>query len=293
MIKSMTAFARGESQNGFMTVSVEIRSYNNRFLDCHVRLPQIYLEFEPRIKQVIGTRFTRGRIDVRISVKDEVKSIAGFEIDEKLADAYVDALSRIKKRYNLPGDIPIDLVAGATGIIIPREADSDLESAWAVIKNALDPALDELEQMRIQEGRNLANDITKRISHISGLIEKIEDIAQTLPALYKNRLEERISELTGGIIEIDPARIAQEAAILADKADISEEIVRAKSHTKQFVKIMNGNEPAGKPLNFLVQELGRELNTMGVKAGSAEVSHMIVTAKSELEKIREQIQNIE
>jgi uncharacterized protein (TIGR00255 family) len=293
MMRSMTAFSRAEKTDGTLTASIEIRSYNSRHLDLAVRVPHGYLDLEEKVKTLISGKVMRGRIEVQLKIREDAEEAFAYEVNEAAVAAYGNALERIRKRFGMTSEIPLDLIARANGVIRPAEIEKDTDALWSVVEAGLVEALEALNAMRDREGRYLENDFNDRLDAIEAFIDGVETGAADLPTLYRDRLKERIGALTEGIVEIDPARIAQEAAILADRSDISEEIVRARSHVAQFRAIMGGSEPAGRKLNFLLQEFNREFNTMGSKAGNAKLSHMIVSVKSELEKMREQVQNIE
>ncbi len=293
MINSMTAFARAEKTKEKFTIIIEIRSYNSRYLDIALRIPHDYLGIEDRIKSLISDRVNRGRIEIEIKIRDDSDAVSFFEIDESRAVAYHKALVQLKEQFNIETEIPIDLLAGMEGVIKPAEIDKDIKGRWDIIKGCLAEAIADLIAMRKREGDFLARDIAKSLDYIEKNVDQINEEAIDLLPYYQERLKERISVLTEGIIETDPERIAQEAAFLAIKSDISEEIIRVKSHIQQFHMLMNSEEPAGRKLNFLLQEINREFNTMGSKIGKANLSHIIVNVKSELEKIREQVQNVE
>ncbi|MGE0083045.1 MAG: YicC/YloC family endoribonuclease [Desulfococcaceae bacterium] len=289
----MTAFARAEKTEGNLTVSAEIRSYNSRYLDLTLRIPQAFQSLEDKIKTLVSERTARGRVELKLQVQDISETSCAYEIDENKAAAYYRALSELKERFAIERPISIEDLSRVNGIIRPSETETDTEASWGLIKTCLEEALSSLDSMRKTEGSFIAQDFAKRMDYIEAAIENIAAASDGLPAHYQERLKARISTLTQGIVDIDPARIAQEAAFLADRSDISEEIVRAGSHVKQFRAIMFSDESAGRKLNFLLQEFNREFNTMGSKTGNADVSHMIVELKSELEKIREQVQNVE
>ncbi|MFC1828903.1 YicC/YloC family endoribonuclease [Thermodesulfobacteriota bacterium] len=293
MIRSMTAFAATEKTEDDFSITVEIRSYNSRYLDIVLRLPRGYLSLEDKIKQRISGRVARGRIEVKIQIRDASEDANTFEIDTSRAKAYHGALLQLTNEFQIDGRISLELLVEAGGIIKPAELETDMERCWRVVRDCLDEAMDDLVDMREREGDFIARDFAARLGFIETRIDQIETASHGLLQQHQERLKERIQTLTGGVVEIEPARIAQEAALLADKSDISEEIVRAKSHIKQFETIMNSEDASGRKLNFLVQELNREFNTMGSKTEDANVSHTVVDIKSELEKIREQIQNVE
>ncbi|MGD9107259.1 MAG: YicC/YloC family endoribonuclease, partial [Desulfobacterales bacterium] len=235
----------------------------------------------------------RGRIEVNLQVRDDSDEAYAFEINTPKARAYYDGLVQLKDKFNINSEISMDLLVSGGAIIKPVEMDLDMEACWPVFKDCMDEAINNLIAMRKKEGRFLKTDIIVRLDDIEERIDQIQRASSDLLSHYQKRLKDRIAVLTKGIIEIDPDRIAQEAAFLADRSDISEEIVRAASHIKQFRTIIYSAEPAGRKLNFLVQELNREFNTMGSKTNHSNVSHMIVEVKSDLEKIREQLQNVE
>lgn len=293
MMKSMTGFAGVEKSAGNWTVSVEIRSLNSRHLDMSVRLPQAYQSLEERLKALVSEVISRGRTEMRVQIRDESHAIRVFEIDEELADGYWQVLEGLKERFGLTEPVTLSLLAGVGGIIRPQEMSPDLEAAWLVIRECAAEALSAFDAMREREGAFIEADFVERLARIETAVNDIEAASDGLLVYYRQRMEDRIKVLTEGVVEIDPARIAQEAAFLADKSDISEEIVRARSHLAQFGKIMAADEPAGRNLNFLLQELNREFNTIGSKTSHADVSHQVVAVKSELEKIREQVQNLE
>lgn len=293
MINSMTAYARAEKATEHFKVSIEIRSYNHRHLDFAVRLPHNYLELEDKIKSLAAEKVSRGRLEVKLQIIDESEEAYGFEINEPKARAYHEALLQLKDRFDIDMAISLELLADTNGIIVPAETKRDIQAHWPIIGDCFNEALDKLIAMRKREGDFMSEDITGRLDFIKKRLVQIKKESTDLLDIYQERLKERILALTKGMIEIDPARVAQEAAFIADKSDISEEIVRSESHIQQFRTVMYSEEPAGRKLNFLLQELNREFNTIGSKTEKISVSHMVVEVKAELEKIREQIQNIE
>ncbi len=293
MMKSMTAYASSESTKDELTVSVEIRSYNSKYLDIALRMPHKYLCLENKIKSMISDKVLRGRIEIKLQIIDDSEDAYIFDIDEHRALAYINVLSKLKNRFNINTDISLDLMVNTGGVIKPVEVSKDIDVCWDKLKTCINIALDGLNAMRKKEGDFIVRDFINRLDFIEKSLDKIKKESENLLFYYQERLKERINALTQGMIDIDPARIAQEAAFFADRSDISEEIVRVESHIKEFRFIMDSEESAGRKLNFLLQEFSREFNTMGAKAGNSNVSHIIVAVKSELEKIREQVQNIE
>lgn len=293
MIKSMTAFAKAEVTEGNLTVSVEIRTVNSRYLDCMIRVPHGYQGMEDKIKEWVGKTLSRGRVELRLFVSDTSGDSVAYEVNLPKARAYCQALDTLKADLGLTGDIALAQITGVQGLIAAADVAVDMEHQGAVIERCVNQALLELDAMRTVEGDYLKKDFNARLAFIEEAIETIRRDSSDLVAIYQKRLLERIKALCEGISEVDQGRIAQEAALLADRSDISEEIVRAGSHVIQFRTIMDSEEAAGRKLNFLLQEFNREFNTMGSKVGQARVAHLIVDVKSELERLREQVQNIE
>lgn len=293
MIKSMTAFAAAENTVGELAVAAEIRCYNSRQLDILLRIPAAYQFLEDKIKALFAERMTRGRVEIRVQIDDDSEAAAELEVDFSRARALVSAFTELKSQFGLKNDITLDTLIGAGGLIKTVEKIQKEDIVWPVVKKCVQLALDDCEAMRQKEGDFIAEDFGLRLRFIDDCLQRIHKNSQGLLAHYQQRLKERIAQLTQNTVELDPARIAQEAAFLADRSDISEEIVRAQSHLNQFRQMMNAVEPAGRKLNFLLQELNREFNTMGSKICNADVAHLIIEVKSELEKIREQIQNVE
>ncbi|MFO7554291.1 MAG: YicC/YloC family endoribonuclease [Desulfobacterales bacterium] len=293
MMKSMTAYARVEKTEEEINVLTEIRSYNSKYLDIALRVPHGFNPLEEKIKALIVEKISRGRIEVNLQINDDSGEGYNFEVNVPKAKAYYESLIQLKDQLDLHSEISMDLFIREGGMIRPAEIDRDMESVWPVLRNCMDEALKDLVAMREKEGEFIALDVASRINRIEKSVHEIGKKSSDLLSHYQQRLKERITALTRGMVEIDPERITQEAAFLADRSDISEEIVRVRSHIEQFRSIMKSKEPAGRKLNFLLQELFRELNTMGSKTESASASHIIVEVKSELEKIREQLQNVE
>ena len=293
MIKSMTAFASAEEAEHGYTVTAEIRTYNSRHLDISLRIPHIYMRLEDRSKSLISGRLSRGRVEIHIKIRDVSDPDYIVETDAPKMRALQAAVAQLKTGYDIPGELPLEFLLGSGGVIRLTESEKDIESCWPVLEACLVRALDDLDVMRHREGDAISRDFETRLEFIEQSLKRIKTDSTGLPSLYQERLKERIASLTKGLVEIDPARIAQEAAFHADRSDIAEEIVRADSHLKQFRSIMASETSPGRKLNFLLQEFNREFNTMGAKVGNADLSHIIVGVKSELEKIREQVQNVE
>ncbi len=294
MIKSMTAYAEGDAAAEDMAVAVTVRSYNNRHLNTVTYLPGSCQIFEDSLKKLVAGRIARGRVEVHVSLEAAARDTVDYRVDEAKASAYLKALKFLKETFNVSGEITLDHLLREKDIVVPSKQEKSDELLWTTVSDAVASALEALDRMRIREGENLARDLENRFSCISETLDAISGEAASLPGIYRERLSERISALlseTG--YRADETRIVQEAAILADKSDISEEIVRSRSHVKQAQEMIASAEPAGRKLAFIIQELNREFTTMGSKSPSVTISGMVVDLKSELEKIREQVQNIE
>jgi uncharacterized protein (TIGR00255 family) len=270
-----------------------MRSVNSRTLDIAVRLPRTHSQLEERIKGLVRERFARGRIDVFVELVSIAQSGIVYAVDEQLVESFARA---VKKIAEVSG---IDLAVSASdflrqdGLLTQTRVETDALEQWPVLEKAMIQACQELASMRKIEGAALAEDLLRHLDQVKALTGQIEKLAGSLPAVLKERFVQRMAQLAQNAADLDPGRMAQEAAFLADKADISEEIVRAYSHVAQFTAIMEGPEPSGRQLNFLAQELHREFSTMGSKSPLAELSHKVVDAKTLVEKIREQVANVE
>ncbi len=293
MIKSMTAFAKASCTRDALTVDLTVRSYNSRYLDFSVHLPESCQPFEEDIKKIMGQFHSRGRIEIRMNLADTSEEQDLFEVDEVKVRSYFKALKQVQETLSLSAEVPLDTVLGARQVIVAAKRQVDEALLKQVLCEAAEAAAKDLDRMRKQEGENLFQDLNTRLDWIEEQMKEIEIQAASVPETYKARLEERLAKLTADADQIDPVRLAQEVAILADKSDVSEEVVRIHSHLKMFREIMDADESQGRKLNFLIQEFNREFNTIGSKAGNAKLSHGVVDLKSELEKIREQVQNIE
>jgi uncharacterized protein (TIGR00255 family) len=293
MLKSMTGFAAAELIAGDLTVSVDIRSFNSRYLDIVLRMPSNITALEEKVKGLITRQIARGRLEVKVQIKDESEGAIAFEIDWNRAKAVHGALAKLKDQLGLEHDISVEHLLSVGGMIKPVETADESDKIWLTVETCANRAIADLEAMRRKEGDFIADDLKARLNFIETCLTEIKSDSANLIEQYQERLKERIAALTQETVELDPARLAQEAAYLADRSDISEEIVRAESHIKQFRQIMHSEAPGGRKLNFLLQELHREFNTIGSKIGHADTAHRVVDVKAELEKIREQIQNVE
>ncbi len=293
MLKSMTAYADGEQSTDDMSISVEIKTVNSRHLDVQPRINHEYRALEDKIKAQIAGSVVRGRIDVKIQIRETSEAAVAFEVDQAKAKALYQAWGSLQSLLGQEGPLPLELIVSRNDIIIPQKAVSDLDNVWIHLTGCLRTVLTAVEEMRKQEGDYIAKDFQERLNFLSQSVGQIESASADVSAQYKQRLMERIAILTEDRHSLDEGRLEQEVAYLADKSDISEEVLRVRSHLEQFKAIMTGDGPAGQKLNFLLQEINREFNTIGSKAGKTEIAHLVVDVKSELEKIREQVQNIE
>ena len=289
----MTGYGRGTADGDDFSVSVDLKTVNNRFLDVHLRLSNELSSLEPSIKKQIGSRLSRGRVDVNINLERTGQST--YELNRPLIAGYVNALREMQTEFNVAGDLDINLIARLPGALQPARSGLSDEMV-AGIDKALATALDELEQMRTVEGEALRQEMSERINRIQSLVPTIEDAASGLVEAYRTRLQKRIGELlskNGQLVEIDPARLAQEVAYLSDRSDVSEEMVRLRSHLSQFSDALNSPSETGKMLDFLLQELNREANTTLSKSTDLAIKEAALAIKAEVEKLREQVQNVE
>jgi len=289
----MTAYADDEQSIDGMSISVEIKTVNSRHLDIQLRINNEYRVLEDKIKAQIAASVERGRIDVKIQIREASEETVAFEVDEAKAKALHRAWLCLQQVLGQEGPLPLELIAARNDIIIPQQAVTDLDKVWKHLSGSIRTVLTAVEDMRRQEGDYIAKDFRERLRFLSQSIGQIESASADLALQYKQRLTERIAALSEDHLSLDEGRLEQEVAYLADKSDISEEVLRVRSHLEQFESIMAGDSPAGHKLNFLLQEINREFNTIGSKAGKTEIAHLVVDVKSELEKIREQVQNIE
>lgn len=295
MIKSMTAFGRAKVEGLEKDITVEIKSVNSRFFDCSVKMPRMYLPLEERIKTYVQKNaVSRAKVDVYITVDNHSVTQQKLDIDEAYAESYISALRDLRDKFSLADDISVMTVARNSDIFRTTRADTDLEAEWAQLLPVLDLAIADHTAMRTVEGEKAIADINGKIEVIRTFVDEIEAISKEDTVGYRDKLEERLRKiLQDNSIEIDESRLLTECAVWADKIAIDEELVRLRSHFGAFYDISDSKEPSGRKLDFLMQEMNRETNTIGSKANNARIARIVVNVKGELEKIREQVQNIE
>ena len=295
MVKSMTSFGRARSTVGGKDITVEIRSVNNRFFDCSVKLPRSFSFLEEKIKPYLQSRsISRGKVDVYIGIDVIDSPIPEISIDEGYAEAYINALRKLGDRFDLKDDISIMRVAQNHDIFVIRKSDDDVEKEWLDVREVLDAAVDSFIAGRVREGENIEKDLIAKVENIRAITKDIEKLSNDDVKEYRVKLESKLRDmLSDNRIVFEESRILTECAIFADRVAIDEELVRLSSHFDGFFEIISSGEPAGRKLDFLVQEMNRETNTIGSKCQNSSIAKSVVNIKCELEKIREQIQNIE
>jgi len=291
MIRSMTGFGSGRGAANGEDVVVEVRSVNHKFCEVKVRLPRELTALETDVGRTVKEKLARGGIEVAVRRAGPGGSMAP-RVDAALAEAYARAYAEVAARLGLHGQITLSDVVGAEGVIRLDDRDVDLDSARAATGKALAQALEALLAMRVREGTALRRDLEARLTVVEALVQRVDGLAPLAVEAHRRRLAERVQELTGGI-PLDPGRLAQEVALLAERTDVAEEITRLRSHVEQCRALLGSGEPAGRKLDFLVQEMHREANTIGSKSQHAEISNVVVSLKADIERMREQVQNVE
>jgi len=292
MVRSMTGYGRGECEEFGRSFIVEIKTVNHRYSDISIKLPRQLSYLEDNIRKLVLSCISRGKIDVYVSQVKYSEEDVEVSIDTALTSAYLKALYELRDEFKLEDDITVSMVSRFPDILNVTKIEEENDEIWNTLKKTIDKALNNLMQMREAEGQKLIKDITERGEYIRSIIKLIEERSPLVIKEYKVRLEDRIKEIIGDI-NVDESRIAAEVAIFADRCSINEEIVRMYSHLDQLITILKEQNPVGRKLDFLVQEMNREINTIGSKANDIIISRNVVEVKSEIEKIREQIQNIE
>jgi len=292
MICSMTGYGQGDKAENGSRVVIELSSLNNRFFETQIKLPRALYSLETKIKEQINSRIKRGKVICNLSWKSDAVAAEQLKLNESVAEMYIRVFEQLQSKFSLSKDISLSDLINLEGVLEPIEEKNDLEAIAKVVEGAVDLALDSLMEMRSQEGERLAADMRPRIAKIGESVRQVRSMSTEAVDLYRAKLEVRIKELLGELA--DPGeRVAVEAAIVAEKCDVTEECVRIDSHLQQFLDTINGSGPVGKRLNFLLQELNREANTIGSKSISIGISKEVILLKEEIEKLREQVQNIE
>jgi uncharacterized protein (TIGR00255 family) len=288
----MTGYGRGEVDHAGAKLSVELNSVNRKQSDIAINLPRDLIELEPRIRQEINQKISRGRMNVLVSLQENTNGSRKLALDTALARSYQEAMVALQKELDAPGEITIAAILQAPGVMRSPEHSVDAKEAWPVVQQALSSALVELIKMREREGKHLAKDLIHRLKVLRKELKEIRSLYPEVVKKYRAALLERI-ERAGLNLPVDDERLLKEISFFADRSDISEELTRLESHLAQFAHHLRKNEPVGRTLEFITQEIFRELNTLGAKSNDAAISQHVVGCKSELEKIREQIQNLE
>jgi uncharacterized protein (TIGR00255 family) len=291
-IKSMTGFGRGELEKAGRIWVAEVRCVNNRYLDLKMKLPRGYALLEEKIRKKVAETYLRGRVDLFLSVSGDFSDLQEVKVNLALAGSYRNALQTLSEEFELDNEITPQILATYPDVLMREQKDEDLIVVWEIVEKVIDAALEGCDIMRAQEGEVLAADLLGRLNFFEKTIAGIE---KSIPELQEQRLknlQERLEKLLVNV-QLDPARLAQEVAVMADKTDVTEEIVRLRCHIGQFTKFLSEESGIGRKLDFLIQEFLREVNTLASKINDAKVAHLTVDLKSELEKMREQVQNIE
>ena len=293
MIKSMTGYGRAKKEIGGRNILVELKSVNNRYLDCTVKLPKLFGFLEEKIKSYISSKgISRGKVEIFVSIDILEEIGVSVELDRAYAKSYIDALKTLAAEFNLENDISVMSVAANRDIFSVKKADEDMDREWANVLPVLEEATAAFITSREREGANMKADILSKKANIEALVKKIAPLSEADAKNQYAKLESRIKQLLGDVV-VDENRLITECALFADKIAIDEELVRLSSHFEAFDQIVASDEPVGRKLDFLLQEINRETNTIGSKACDVNIAKIVVEIKSELEKIREQIQNIE
>jgi uncharacterized protein (TIGR00255 family) len=292
MITSMTGYGRGSASYGDMEIIVELRSVNNRFLDVSLKLPHTFTAYEQQIRELIGAHISRGRVSVWMVLKGTEETTNNFSVNHSLVKRYLNAARELNEKYGVQGELNIaSILALPDMLVMDVEEDAD-ESNWVCARQALVQALEQMSAMRRREGSEICKDFVARIDALEVCVQQMKELSEHGPDLELSKLKERVKRLIGNE-KIDDYRLEMELALISDRIDISEEITRFVSHITLFREMMNEEPSQGRKLNFLLQEMNREANTMASKAFTSEISHLVVKIKEEIEKIREQVQNIE
>lgn len=289
---SMTCFGRGEAADGDRTWVFEVKSVNHRYCDINIRMPRLYAALEERIRKEVAAVFNRGHVDVTLSCRGSLSSANRLTLNESLASQYQAIFEQLQRRFAYPDPPSLSLLVSMKDVITEIEEAEDLDRLWLHLQSALQMALREGIAMRQREGGALKEDLLDKLDGFRAVVGHIKEAAPEVVSKKAAQLKERLNGLLDNV-QIEEARLAQEVALLADKVDVNEELVRLESHMQQFEHFLNLSEPVGRRLDFLMQEFLREINTMASKIADPAVTHLTVELKNEVEKMREQVQNLE
>ena len=292
MIKSMTGYGRSKQQINGRDITFEIRSVNNRFIDLNIRLHRAYAPLEDRIKQLVSETISRGKIDISVTVDLLEGETVELSLNREYLESYLALMENIKEEYDIKGDVTLAMLSSKQEIFNARRPDADMDEMWSCILPVAKSAIEQFMKMRETEGEKLKADILSHLDVLREIAGKIKERAPEVVKEYNEKMRLRIQELLGDV-KADESRLLTECAVFADKADINEELVRLYSHFDQFAQTLEQKAPVGRKLDFMLQELNREINTTGSKSNDLTITQLVIEGKSELEKIREQIQNIE
>lgn len=292
MIKSMTGYGRSESSVHGRTLTVEVKSVNNRYLDCSVRLPRVYICAEDGVQRRVKQKISRGKVDVYVNIENTSEDAVSVTLNQSVAAGYLSALRTMKETFQLQGELSVGLLSGFPDVFRVDKVPEDLEQLAADIHQVAECALEDFDGMRAREGQKLADDLDGRLDVLERYTGMVEQHSPQTVADYRARLTAKIQEVLTDR-QVEESRILTEAAIFADKVAVDEETVRLRSHIAQFRGMLAEGSPVGRKLDFLIQEMNRETNTIGSKCNNLEISTVVVNMKAEIEKIREQVQNIE
>ena len=292
MIRSMTGFGRGNSEKDGKSFTIEIKSVNHRYFETNIRMPRVLTSFEDKIRKIIGEKVKRGKLDVFVTQGNYDKEDVEACLNEKLVQSYINCFKTLKDKYNLYGEISVETIAKLPEVITLKQKEENVTETFEQIELSLTKALDALLFMREREGKKLLEDVIIKCDLINGLVGRVKERSPFVVSEYKVKLTQRLNALNKEV-EFDENRVAMEIAIFADKVGIDEEIVRLNSHIEQMKETLIIDEPIGRKLDFIIQEMNRETNTIASKANDLEILNTVINMKSEIEKIREQIQNIE
>lgn len=292
MALSMTGYGRGVKSKDEYLITIEVKSINHRYLELYFRIPKAYYFLEDRLRRDISSKIARGKLEVTVNIERFNLIESQVELDKALLTSYITTIQEMKEEFKLKGKLTLASTINLPNIFKFNQPEDDQDKLFSIAGAALAEALNSLLEARAAEGERIGNDLQSRITSLEKWRNDLLTVAPEVVINYQEKLMQRIQELTGGL-EIDPGRLAMEIAIFADKADISEELVRTKSHLQQFIDALRLVEPVGRRLDFIIQELNREINTIGSKANDLRITQVVIAFKTELEKIREQIQNIE